>query len=258
MELPFEDFINVLRGIEKTSAANDLENYSITFVKNEEWLVRLVDSLRGSNKQIVTMCDRKLMPIISKLEKDLLAKMKPFYFSDVESKFIRVHNYVNTGKPPKPNLISPTAISHPSASIGADAMRLVFDPKTMSKPMKMLHMGNVIIGEEVEIGPYSTIHRASIGSTIIGDYNHIGSYVNIGHNVRTGKYCAFTPCSCVGGSAYIGSNVVVGMQAVIRDNVRICDDVRIGMGALVTKSIEEPGVYFGRPATRKGDWNGCW
>jgi len=258
LELPFADFINVVRGMEKTCAADELEDYSVTFVKNEEWLVRLVDSLRNGNKQIVTMVDTKLMPLTEKLEKNLLGRMKPFYFDSVEEKFVRVHNYINDGKPPRTNMVALSATAHPTALIGVDAMRLVYDPATMSEPMKMKHMGNVVIGEGVTIGPHSTIHRASLGSTVVGDYNHIGSYANIGHNVRTGKYCAFTPYVCVGGSTYIGSNVLVGMQTVIRDNVRICGDVKIGMGSLVVRNIDTPGVYYGRPAIRKGDWDGRW
>jgi acetyltransferase-like isoleucine patch superfamily enzyme len=258
MELPFEDFINVIRGLEKTCSADELEDYGVTFIKNEEWLVRIVDSLRESNKQIVTMCATQLMPIVQKLEKNLVSRMKPFYFIDVERKFIRIHNFINEGKPPRVNLIAPTAISHPTALVGADAMRIVYDPASLDKPMKMKHMGNVVIGEGVEIGPNATIHRASLGSTIIGDHNHIGSYVNIGHNVRTGKYCAFTPYACVGGSTRIGDNVLVGMQTVIRDNLRICSEVKIGQGSNVVKSIDEPGLYYGSPATRKGDWDGRW
>lgn len=257
-ELPFEDFINVIRGMGSTCAADDLEDYAITFIKNEEWLVRIVDSLRSSNKQIVTMCSSRLMPIVQKLEKNLLVRMKPFYFEDVERKFIRVHNFINEGKPPKVNSISNTAVCHPTALIGVDAMRLVYDPSSGQKPMKMRHMGNVVIGEGVEIGPNATIHRASLGSTIIGDYNHIGSYTNIGHNVRTGKYCAFTPYVCVGGSAHIGDNVLVGMGSIIRDNLMVCSEVKIGMGSLVVKHIDEPGLYYGRPASRKGDWDGRW
>jgi len=257
-ELPFEDFINVIRGMESTCAANDLEDYSVTFIKNETWLVRLVDSLRDSNKQIVTMCSTKLMPIIQKLEKNLVGRMRPFYFENVESKFIRVHNFVNEGKPPRTNLISPSSTCHPTSLIGVDAMRLVYDPASRQKPIKMRHMGNVVIGEGVDIGPNATIHRASLGSTIIGDYNHIGSYVNIGHNVRTGKYCAFTPYVCVGGSTVLGDNVVLGMHSVIRDNLRICSEVKIGMGSLVVNNIEEPGLYYGSPATRKGNWDGVW
>lgn len=258
LEVPFDDFLNLIRGMDKTCAVDDLENMAVTFVKSEEWMVRLVDGIRGSRKQIVTMCASRLQPLVDKLEKNLKAQIRPFYFHDVEMKFIRVHNHLSQNRPPKINLISPTSTSHPSALIGANAMRVVYDPSTMERPMKMIHMGNVVIGDGVDIGPHATIHRASLGSTIVGAYNHIGSYANIGHNVRTGKYCAFTPYSCVGGSTHIADNVVVGMGSIIRDNIRICSDVRIGQGSSVVKTIDEPGVYFGSPATRRGEWDGRW
>ena len=82
--------------------------------------------------------------------------------------------------------------------------------------------------------------------------------MNIGHNVKTGQFCAFTPYTCIGGSVRIGENVLFGMGTVVRDNVSICDGVKIGMGSLVVKDIKEPGLYFGSPAERKGDWDGIW
>jgi UDP-3-O-[3-hydroxymyristoyl] glucosamine N-acyltransferase len=258
LELSFEDFLNIIRGMNKTCAVDDLENMAVTFVKNGEWLVRLVDGIRGSRKQIATMCASSLQPLVDDLEKNLKAQIRPFYFHDVEMKFIRVHNHLSQSRPPKTNMIATSAVSHPTALIGANAMRVVYDPASMDRPMKMLHMGNVVIGDGVDIGPHATIHRASLGSTVIGDYNHIGSYVNIGHNVKTGKYCAFTPYVCVGGSTHIADNVVVGMGSIIRDNIRICSDVRIGQGSNVVKTIDEPGVYYGSPAIRQGEWDGRW
>jgi UDP-3-O-[3-hydroxymyristoyl] glucosamine N-acyltransferase len=137
-------------------------------------------------------------------------------------------------------------------------MRIIYDPDSKVEPLKLKHVGNVVINAYSEIGPHATIHRSSLGSTVIGHHNFIGSYANIGHNVKTGNNCCFTPYVCVGGSVKIGSNVVMGMGAIIRDNVSICDRVRIGMGSLVVKDIKEPGLYFGSPAERKGDWDGVW
>jgi acetyltransferase-like isoleucine patch superfamily enzyme len=45
----------------------------------------------------------------------------------------------------------------------------------------------------------------------------------------------------------IGNRVSIGSGATILP-VRICDDVVIGAGAVVTKDIEEPGIYVGSPA----------
>jgi serine acetyltransferase len=46
--------------------------------------------------------------------------------------------------------------------------------------------------------------------------------------------------------------VDVGTQASFRQNVRICDDAIIGMGAVVVKDIVEAGTYVGMPAKKVG------
>ena len=45
----------------------------------------------------------------------------------------------------------------------------------------------------------------------------------------------------------IGNRVSIGSGATILP-VRICDDVVIGAGSVVTKDITKPGIYFGNPA----------
>ena len=46
---------------------------------------------------------------------------------------------------------------------------------------------------------------------------------------------------------FIGNNVSIGTNATVLP-VRICDDVVIGAGSVVTKDITEPGIYCGNPA----------
>jgi len=256
-EISIEDFLILSNEMTSTCPADEIEDRAITFVKNEEWLIYLVAQLRDSNKELITMVNRKLFSLVKQLDKSILLRMRPFYFEKVERKFIEVHNHLNATRQARHNLVSPTAVSHPTAIIGADSMRIIYEPG-MREPLRMKHMGNVVIGDGVNIGPYAVVHQGSMGSTVIGDYNHIGAFVNIGHSVKTGKFCAFTPYVCVGGSARIGSNVVIGMGAMIRDNIKICGDVKVGMGSTVVKSIDEPGLYYGSPAERKGDWNGEW
>ena len=48
----------------------------------------------------------------------------------------------------------------------------------------------------------------------------------------------------------IGNNVLIGSNSTILP-VTICDNVVIGAGAVVTKNINKPGVYFGNPAKYK-------
>ena len=52
------------------------------------------------------------------------------------------------------------------------------------------------------------------------------------------------------GGAKIGNSCRIGSNSTILPNVQICDDVVIGAGAVVTKSITEPGTYIGIPARK--------
>ena len=46
----------------------------------------------------------------------------------------------------------------------------------------------------------------------------------------------------------IGDNVLIGSIVTLLP-VRICDNVVIGAGSVVTKDINKPGIYVGNPAT---------
>jgi maltose O-acetyltransferase len=46
----------------------------------------------------------------------------------------------------------------------------------------------------------------------------------------------------------IGNNVWLGASVIILPGVQICDNVVVGAGAIVTKSIFNAGVYAGNPA----------
>jgi acetyltransferase-like isoleucine patch superfamily enzyme len=51
-------------------------------------------------------------------------------------------------------------------------------------------------------------------------------------------------------STLIGNNVSIGSNATVLP-VRICDNVVIGAGSVVTRDITEAGVYAGNPAVKK-------
>ena len=52
----------------------------------------------------------------------------------------------------------------------------------------------------------------------------------------------------------IGNRVSIGSNATVLP-VRICDDVVIGAGAVVTRDIGVPGVYAGNPARLIRNYN---
>ena len=55
----------------------------------------------------------------------------------------------------------------------------------------------------------------------------------------------------VNGDCKIGNNCFIGSQSVLANGVTIGDDIIVGAGSLVRKSIKEKGIYSGNPAILK-------
>ncbi len=118
-----------------------------------------------------------------------------------------------------------------------------------------------VLGDDCFVGPFVEIQKGvKIGSrTRIQSHSFVCELVEIGEDCFIGHGTAFIndKFSVLGRPAYIerefwkptkiGNRVVIGNNATILP-VKICDDVIIGAGAVVTKDIDLPGIYAGNPA----------
>ena len=248
------DFSTIPAEYYSTSSVEFLEDLSVTFVRSEKYL-NLLEANIGEKRIYTIISSHLIQSAISRGK--FYERFNPIWAEDVDKTFAIFHNWVNDSKQPKQNIISDNCEIHSTAVIGVDAMKYIYD-SMMIKPVQLKHMGNVVLRKGVKVFPHATIHRASLGSTIIEENCVIGSYCNIGHNVHIKKNTALTPYCCIGGSTVIGSDCLIGMGAIIRDGLVICDQVKIGMGSLIVKDITQQGVYVGSPARRVGDWSGKW
>jgi UDP-3-O-[3-hydroxymyristoyl] glucosamine N-acyltransferase len=114
-------------------------------------------------------------------------------------------------------------------------------------------LGNVVVGEDVEIGAGTTIDRGTYGPTVIGDGTKIDDQVMVAHNVRLGRHNLL--CSQVGiaGSSTTGDYVVLAGQAGIRDHVHIGTGAVIGAMGGVVNNVPDKARYIGIPATPERD-----
>lgn len=116
------------------------------------------------------------------------------------------------------------------------------------------------INDHCFIGPFVEIQKAvKIGArTKIQSHSFICELVSIGEDCFIGHGVMFiNDLFANGGPAKgdkslwkattVGNNVSIGSNATILP-VSICDNVVIGAGSVVTKSIKTPGVYVGNPA----------
>ncbi|CAM4058498.1 UDP-3-O-(3-hydroxymyristoyl)glucosamine N-acyltransferase [Flavobacterium antarcticum] len=142
--------------------------------------------------------------------------------------------------------IGTDCIIHPNATIGADGFG--FRPCPERGLAKIPQIGNVVIGNWVEIGANSCVDRGKFSSTIIGDGCKIDNLVQIGHNSILGKYCIMAGNSGLAGSVTLGNGVIIGGSASIKDHTTIGDGATVGAGSGVTGDIPAGKVVLGYPA----------
>jgi UDP-3-O-[3-hydroxymyristoyl] glucosamine N-acyltransferase len=138
-------------------------------------------------------------------------------------------------------------ILHSSVSIGTDGFgfRAASDGEAL---VKMAHIGDVVIEDDVEIGANSCVDRAKFGSTVVGAGTKIDNLVQIGHNCRIGRDCVVAGLSGLSGSSTLGDHVTVGGCVGIGEHHRIGDGAVLGGGAGVTKDVPAGETWFGYPA----------
>lgn len=98
---------------------------------------------------------------------------------------------------------------------------------------------NCLVSENAVVQPYSRLGE--------GVLVRAGSIV--GHHSIIGNHCYIAPGVTMCGGCVVGHRVFLGAGALMREQVNVTDDVVIGMGGVVTKSIDKVGIYVGSPAT---------
>ncbi len=138
--------------------------------------------------------------------------------------------------------IGERGIVHSGVVIGADGFG--FAPSE-GRWEKIAQLGNVRIGNDVEIGANTCIDRGALDDTVIEDGVKLDNLVQIGHNVRIGAHSALAGCAGVAGSAVIGAHCTVGGGAIVLGHLKLADHVHISAASVVMRSILKPGTYSG-------------
>ncbi len=115
-------------------------------------------------------------------------------------------------------------------------------------PIRIQHLGSVIIGDRVEIGSLNTVCRATLGVTVIEDDVKTDDHVHIAHNCKIGKGSLITACVEFSGSVELGKYCWVGPNSSIIEKTKIGNNCFIGIGSNVTKNFEDNKFIAGNPA----------
>jgi UDP-3-O-[3-hydroxymyristoyl] glucosamine N-acyltransferase len=131
------------------------------------------------------------------------------------------------------------------AVVGSDGFGYAF---LDGRFIKIPQIGNVVLGDDVEIGANTCVDRAQTGSTTIGAGTKIDNLVQIGHNVRIGKNCGFAALSGFAGSCEIGDYTVIGGISAVNGHTRVGSRVRVAGNTMVWREVPDGATISGAPA----------
>jgi UDP-3-O-[3-hydroxymyristoyl] glucosamine N-acyltransferase len=141
---------------------------------------------------------------------------------------------------------------YPGAAIGAQGFGFV---PVAHGLRRVPQLGRVLIGDDVEVGANSAIDRGTIGDTVIGSGCAIDNLVQIGHNVRMGRFSIVCGQAGISGSVEIGNGVVIGGAGRVADHVKIGDGAQLGGGGGAIQDVEPGAILAGLPAIPIRDWH---
>ncbi len=150
------------------------------------------------------------------------------------------------------SIIGKNSIIHSGVKIGQDGFGFTHN---QGVNYKILQLGMVIIGDDVEIGANSCVDRGAIDNTIIGNQVKIDNLVQIAHNVEIGDGTLIAGAACVAGSTKIGKFCQIGGNCSVSGHITVGDGAKIAGASGVIKSVEAMQVVAGLPSVPIKDWH---
>lgn len=161
----------------------------------------------------------------------------------------------------KPNLdnILPLSKFNPSEfevliTLGSSKDRLQISKKlpVNTKYFTFIHPTALILDDKNEIGEGTFIGAYSILTTNIkiGKHCLLNRSNHIGHDSICGNFLSMMPSSIISGNCIIGDNFYIGTNSSIKEKIKICESVTVGLNSGVVKNICTPGVYAGCPVKK--------
>lgn len=150
-------------------------------------------------------------------------------------------------------VIGKSCVINSGVVIGADGFG--FTPNEQGEYHKVPQIGNVIIEDNVDIGPGTTIDRATLGSTHIKRGVKLDNQIQIAHNVTIGVNTVIAAQTGVAGSTKIGDNCIIGGQVGIAGHISIGDNVKVQAQSGIGRNVKDNEVLQGSPAFGYSDFN---
>lgn len=150
-------------------------------------------------------------------------------------------------------VVGKSCVINSGVVIGADGFG--FTPNEKGEYNKVPQTGNVILEDNVDVGPGTTIDRATLGSTLIKKGVKLDNQIQIAHNVTIGENTVIAAQTGIAGSTKIGKNCIIGGQVGIAGHITIGDNVKIQAQSGIGRNVKDNETLQGSPAFGYGDFN---
>jgi len=141
--------------------------------------------------------------------------------------------------------IGADCIIHYNSVIGGEGFGFL---QRDGRNVKVPQVGTVVIGDRVEIGALTTIDRATLEATIIGDGTKIDNHCHVAHNCRIGPDCIMAGASKLAGSVVLGRGVIVAEDVGVTDHVTVGDGAILGGRSGVHTNVAPGEIVLGMPS----------
>jgi len=134
------------------------------------------------------------------------------------------------------------------AIIGSDGFG--FERDEDGTPIKFIHLGSVIIGDNVEIGANSCIARGTLSDTKIDSFSKIDNLVHIAHNCHIKSGALITACAELSGGVIVEKNSWIGPNVSVIQKVKLGENSLLGIGTVVLKDVTKNSIIVGNPGKK--------
>ena len=137
-------------------------------------------------------------------------------------------------------------LSNEHAVIGANGFTMATDEE--GNKIRIPSLGKVQISDYVEVGAQNNISRGVAGNTVLEENVKLDALVHVGHDAVLKRNVEVTAGGIIGGFDVVEENVFVGLNVSMRNRISIGANSVIGMGSVVTKSVDGEITVIGNPA----------
>lgn len=135
-----------------------------------------------------------------------------------------------------------------NAQIGGQAFTMAANEA--GNEIRIPCLGAVVIGDNVEVGSFTTVCRGSNTDTTISNHAKIDDHVHVGHDVFIGENALLTAGVVLGGYDRIGAKSYIGLNATVKQLVTIADGAQVSMGSRIAKDVKSADGMYGLPKAR--------